>query len=254
MLRRNLRDMGADRRRSDAFGRALWDHVRGKGSGYEVFERDDGYVDVFRGREVWLASYPDWPVRQRTALRYARGRVLDLGCGGGRHALHLQGKGLDVLGIDASPLAVKVCRLRGLRNARVMSVDRISRALGTFGTVLMLGSNFGLFANRDKAKRLLARLHTITDRDARIIAESREPYPTVNPLHRAYQRRNRRRGRMPGQIRFRVRYQTYATPWFDYLLVTRREMERILRGTGWTVKRFIPPHGISYVAIIVKPE
>ena len=226
--------------------------MRGTGSGYGVLERDDGYVDVLPGREVWLAAYADWPARHKAALRYAKGRVLDIGCGGGRHALYLQSKGHDVLGIDSSPLAVKVCRRRGVTHVQLKSIDQIGPTLGTFGTVLMLGSNFGLFANPAKAKRLLARFHDITERDARIIAESCEISPTSNPFHRAYQRRNRRRGRMAGQIRLRVRYQTSMTPWFDYLLVTRKEMKRILRGTGWTVKRLIPSRGISYVAVIVK--
>lgn len=135
-----------------------------------------------------------------------------------------------------------------------MSVNQISPALGAFGTVLMLGMNFGLFANRDKARWLLRRLHRITGQDGRIIAESRDPDTTDNPFHRAYQRRNKQRGRMAGQVRIRVRYQKYVTRWFDYLFVSRNEMERILRGTGWAVRRFIPPHGPLYVAVIVKAD
>ena len=135
-----------------------------------------------------------------------------------------------------------------------MSLNQITPALGTFSTVLMLGNNFGLFANREKARRLLRRLHRATTPNARIIAESLDPYQTTNPFHLAYQRRNRQRGRMAGQVRIKVRYQRYATPWFDYLFVSRKEMARILRGTGWTVKRFIPPDGYLYVAVIVKAD
>ena len=235
----------------DAYGHALCDYLHGKGRGYEVLERSDGYVDISGGREIYLADYPRWPAHQRQAIRYAKGRVLDVGCGAGRHALYLQRKGLDVLGIDASPLAVALCRRRGLRQARVMSVTQISSALGTFSTILMLGANFGLFASRRRARWLLGKLHTITDLDARIIAESRDPYQTDNPFHRAYHRRNRQRGRMAGQLRIRVRYQKYATPWFDYLIVSREEMGAILRGTGWTVKRFLQGTP-TYIAVIVK--
>lgn len=112
---------------------------------------------------MYLADYPTWPSRHRQAVRYAKGRVLDIGCGAGRHALYLQAKGLNVLGIDTSPLAVAVCRRRGLKDVRLMSVDQVSPALGTFGTVLMLGNNFGLFANPEKARRLLVRFHRMTD-------------------------------------------------------------------------------------------
>ncbi len=238
----------------DAFGHALSDYFRGRGRGYEVIERDDGYVDISGGRKAYLADYARWPAHHRQAIRYAKGRVLDVGCGAGRHALYLQRKRLDVLGIDVSPLAVAVCRRRGLRDARVRSVTQISSGLGTFSTVLMLGANFGLFANPRRARWLLGRLHAITDQNARIVAESRDPYQTDSPFHLAYHRRNRRRRRMAGQVRIRVRYQRYATPWFDYLFVSREEMRTILRGTGWAVRRFLPAAGPVYIAVIVKTQ
>ncbi len=233
----------------DAFGHALHDYVHGRG-GREVIERDDGYVNF--SRMAYLAEFPQWPAHHRQAVRYAKGRVLDVGCGAGRHALYLQRKGLDVLGIDVSPLAVQVRRRRGLKHVRTMSITQISRALGTFDTVLMLGANFGLFANPRRARWLLRRLHTITIPNARIIAESRHPYETDDPFHLAYHRHNKRHGRMPGQTRIRVRYQNYATPWFDYLLVSRNEMHVIVRGTGWAVRRFAPPRGAFYIAVIGK--
>jgi SAM-dependent methyltransferase len=217
-----------------------------------VVERDDGYVDVSGGRGMYLADYPTWPTRHRQAIRYAQGRVLDVGCGAGRHALHLQRKGLDVLGIDTSPLAVAVCRRRGLKNVGLMSLNRIRPVLGTFSTVLMLGNNFGLFASPERARWLLRRLHRTTDPDARIIAENVDIYQTDNPFHRPYHRHDGQRGRMNGQVRMGVRYQKYATSWFDYLLVSRKEMQKILRGTGWAVKRFIPPRGPFYIAVFVK--
>jgi hypothetical protein len=58
---------------------------------------------------------------------------------------------------------------------------------------------------------------------------------------------------MSGQVRIRIRYLRYASPWFDYLLVSKPEMIGILRGTGWKVKRFIASKkGPAYVAIIEK--
>jgi SAM-dependent methyltransferase len=109
-------------------------------------------VGLRKGARRWSRATRDrpplWPTRHRQAIRYAQGRVLDVGCGAGRHALYLQRKGLDVLGIDTSPLAVAVCRRRGLKNVRLMSVNQIGPGLGTFSTVLMLGNNFGLFLSR----------------------------------------------------------------------------------------------------------
>jgi SAM-dependent methyltransferase len=235
----------------DAYGHALYDYLR-DGGGFEIVERDDGYFDVAAGPGFYFTDYDEWPTHERKAMEYARGRVLDVGCGAGRHGLYLQGKGLDVTGIDISPLAVEVCLRRGLRKVKVMSVTQISSKLGNFDTVLMLGNNFGLFGSRDRARRLLAKLNRMTTDGAKIIAESNDPYRTDISEHLAYHELNRKRGRMPGQLRIRVRYRAYVTPWFDYLIVSQKEMEGILKGTDWQVERFIESGGSQYIGIIGK--
>jgi SAM-dependent methyltransferase len=235
----------------DAYGHALLDHHHGRG-GYEVDERDDGYVGIIGELSYYFAAFEDWPAHQRRAMRFVRGRVLDVGCGAGRWALHLQEAGHDVVAIDLSPRAVRTCRLRGVTDARVCSITQVGPALGVFDTILMMGNNFGLFASLRRARWLLRRFRRLTRPGARIVAESADPYQTQEPAHRRYHRRNRRRGRMGGQVRIRVRYRDYRTPWFDYLLASRQEVARILSGTGWRVRRFLDGRGPIYVAVIEK--
>jgi 2-polyprenyl-3-methyl-5-hydroxy-6-metoxy-1,4-benzoquinol methylase len=103
----------------DAYGQELLAHYNGK-RGFEVVERDDGYFDVSFGPELYFSNYEQWSRMEKEAVKFVKGRVLDIGCGAGRHSLYLQEKGFDVFGIDNSPLAVKVCKLRGLRKAEVM--------------------------------------------------------------------------------------------------------------------------------------
>jgi SAM-dependent methyltransferase len=237
------------KKHQDAFGREIYDYFK-HGIGREIVERDDGLIDVSSGPAAYFTEYKDWGPQLRKAIGYARGRVLDVGCGAGRHSLHLQKKGHDVLGIDVSPLAVKVARLRGVRKARVMPVTKVTSRLGTFDTILMFGNNFGLFESRKRAKWMLGRFRTVTSEDARIIVESCDPYRTTDRCHLDYHRLNRRRGRMPGQTRLRVRYRTYATPWFDYLLVSQDEMRELVDGNGWRVSKVFRSKGPSYSAVI----
>lgn len=235
----------------DAHGNAMIDYLNGKGA-FEIVERDDGFITITNAPAVYFSKFMDWPSHEKRGMRFARGKVLDIGCGAGRHAIYLQERGLDVLGIDTSPLAIKVCKLRGLKKAKRFSIDQISQKLGRFDTLLMLGNNFGLFENFNKARWLLKRFHKITSREARIIVESSDPYQTDEPDHLEYHRYNRKRGRMSGQIRLRVRYKKHVTPWFDYLLVSKDEMREILKGTGWQVKRFFDSKSPWYLAIIEK--
>jgi len=232
----------------DAIGHEFHDYFAGGG---DIIERDDGYVDAV-GTKGYFNEYKDWYPIEKRAMRYAKGRVLDIGCGAGRHALYLQGKGLEVLGIDISPLAIEVCKQRGLANAEVLSITEISSKLGVFDTMLMMGNNFGLFGGLERAKRLLGKLGRITSGRGRIIAATRDPYGTEDPAHLTYHERNRQKGRMSGQVRIRVRYKRYTSPWFDYLMVSKEEMEKILNGSGWGVKKYLDSEGSNYVAIIDK--
>ena len=92
----------------------------------------------------------------------------------------------------------------------------------------------------------------MTSPQGRIIVQSLDPYDTDNPDHLAYHKYNRARGKMAGQLRIRVRYKKYVSDFFEYLLVSKDEMQQLLKGTGWEVKRFIDSKGSLYMAIIEK--
>ncbi|HWN38873.1 MAG TPA: class I SAM-dependent methyltransferase [Gammaproteobacteria bacterium] len=236
----------------DAFGHAVWDHYHGTNA-FEIIERSDGHFAISSGPSAYLAEPAFWVPHEREALeRHAHGRVLDIGCNAGRHALYLQQKGLDVLGVDVSPLSIAVAKERGLEKAEVLSIDEVSKELGTFDTILMLGNNFGLFANPSKARRLLRRFKTLTSPGATLIVESLNIYNTKDPDHLSYLAANRERGRMSGQIRIRARYKRFVTPWFDYLMVSPAEMETLLSGTGWRVSKVYEAAGVRFYTAAIE--
>ena len=235
----------------DAFGHAVWDHHHGTPA-YEIIERSDGHFAISGGPAVYL-DVERWGSRELAALEHAHGRVLDIGCNAGRHAVYLQQRGLDVLGVDISPLAIAVAKERGLANAEVLSIDELSTELGAFDTILMLGNNFGLFGSAAKARRLLQRFKALTRPGATLIVETLNVYETKDRDHLAYLAANRARGRMSGQLRLRARYKRFVTPWFDYLMVSPAEMEALVDGTGWRVgKRYQGPGGRPVYATIIE--
>jgi SAM-dependent methyltransferase len=138
----------------DAYGQEIWNCYKGN-STYEIVEREDGLIDIgsalpyFQERDQWL-------IHEREAIQRAHAGVLDVGCGAGRVALHLQQSGYKVLAIDNSPLAVKVAKLRGVKAARVLSIADVGTLRGRSARSCCTETISAFSAGMAKARRLLA--------------------------------------------------------------------------------------------------
>jgi SAM-dependent methyltransferase len=232
--------------KQDAYGQILLACLEGRG-GQEIMERDDGLIYCGDPSD-YLAPYRRWPSLEKKAMRYVRGRVLDVGCGAGRVALHLQERGQEVLAIDNSPLAVEVAKRRGVENAIVLSVVDLDSSHGVFDTILFARNNFGLAGAEREARRLLRRLHGLTAEDGRIVTDSVDPERDADPAYRDYVRR----AGGTQAPRYRVRWREFATPWFRYLMFSPADLERLTEGTGWHVVKFLEDEEPRYVAVLEK--
>ena len=72
---------------------------------------------------------------------------------------------------------------------------------------------------------------------------------SASELARRYHERNRKRGKLGGVERLRVRYRQYTTPWYDVLFASRDEVTQLATGTGWRTARFVD-EGRGYVAVL----
>lgn len=238
---------------SDVFGRALLAWAKGD-TVPEIVERDDGYMEEGAGPDVYLSPFKSWPAAERQAMRFVRGRVLDVGCGAGRVALELQRRGVDVVGLDSSPLAARASRVRGVRDVWCAPIEEIESRLGTFDTLVLFGNNFGIFASPERARTLLTRWAALTGPSTRVLLESTNAYGGGAPgIDRRYYRLNRERGRMPGLLQLRYHYGAETGTWFSWLFVSQGEMRRVVKGTGWRVARVVGTRvSEPYVAVLEK--
>jgi len=243
----------ASRATQDLFGWALR-HWAGGATDPEVLERDDGFCDTALGHELYLADFRRWPTSEKEAMRFVRGRVMDVGCGAGRVALHLQRSGYHVTAVDSSPVAVSTARRSGVRRSRCLPVESLAPHLGDVDTVVLFGNNLGIFGTLARTRRLLAAWARDMPAGARLLAQSTNPYGGGAPcLTRSYYRANRRRGRPGGQLRLRLHHRGRVGPWFDWLFLSRRELGALVAGTGWRTVAVLGRGPVEpYVALLEK--
>ena len=215
----------------------------------EVIERDDGLINGALA-DHYLSEPADWRAFDHRGVALCRGRVLDIGVGAGRIAVELQRRGVAVTGLDTSAGAIEVSRKRGLRDTVLNTVDEFSRASVRYDTFLLLGNNLGLIEGPERAPGFLAALARLANPGALIVAQGTDPYGTTDPVHVAYHRGNRDRGRLGGQLRLRLRYRDIASGWFDYLNCSVAELESLVAGTSWRLKSIDDRDHPYYLAVM----
>ncbi|MBI4790266.1 MAG: class I SAM-dependent methyltransferase [Chloroflexi bacterium] len=220
------------------FAEALWQyHQTGRAALW--IERDDGYSE--REDVSWyFTTFREFPEHERAALKFARGRVLDIGCGAGRHALYLQRRGLSVTGVDATPHVVELARARGVKDARVANAcGTLPFRDGEFDTAILFGNNLGICGTVANFRRMLRELYRITAPGGRILGTTRMP-STTNPMHLGYLSRNIQSGRAVGQIRLRLVFKGKRGAWFNLLLLAPTDLTQIAAKEGWKMAKVMP--------------
>ena len=216
----------------------------------EIVERDDGLIDGSPAAR-YLSTVEQWPDVDRRALDRIDGTTLDIGTGAGRLALALQNKGIDAVALDISAGAVEVTAARGVRRTVQATVDDHARDVGpAYDCFALFGNNLGLIESRERAPGFLAALAAMARPGARIVAQGTDPYGTTDPLHLAYQERNRAAGRLSGQLRIRIRHRAVASEWFSYLLCTPEELGELVHGSAWAVEDIDTADAPLYVATL----
>ena len=152
----------------DLFGKALLDYQNGNYTediitSTSISDEDDLPLPyLFR-------SFKEMPKLEQKALKLAKGRVLDVGCGAGSHSLYLQEKGFRVKAIDISKKAIEVAKLRGVLHAEVKPILDETE---TFDTILLLMNGTGIFQELVQVSRYLSHLKSLLIGNGQILIDS----------------------------------------------------------------------------------
>jgi SAM-dependent methyltransferase len=144
-------------------------------------------------------------------LDRAIGPVLDVGCGPGRHVSSLLRRGIEAIGIDTSPTAVRLARRRGAAVAQRSVFDELPDA-GRWRCGLLLDGSIGIGGDPEG---LLRRVGEALAERGRLLVETGHPNDPTEHLD--------------------VRIETAMTcgPWFRWSLVSHVDMGALARTSGF---------------------
>lgn len=152
----------------DLFGLAILDYQTGNNPENLITETSISEPDEMSVAYLFR-SYAEMPEIEQRALKLATGKVLDVGCGAGSHALFLEQQGLDVTAIDISDNAVHACRLRNLKKVQVKNLLEME---GTFDTILLLMNGTGIFGSLKNCTAYLQKLRSLLAPEGQILIDS----------------------------------------------------------------------------------
>lgn len=115
-------------------------------------------------------SYKQMPKIEQKALNLVQGKILDVGCGAGAHAIYLQEKGFDIKAIDISKNSIEACKLRGITNVHVENILDIKDE--KYDTILLLMNGTGIFGRLIHITKYLQHLKSLLTPEGQILIDS----------------------------------------------------------------------------------
>lgn len=226
----------------DIIGTALLDYYNGNYSEDILTETNISEEDELP-LSYLFRSYGDMPKIEQKALDLARGRVLDIGCGAGIHALYLQDKGLDVKAIDTSAGAIEVCTLQGIKEAENINVLTLKEE--KFDTLLLLMNGTGIFRNLEEMPTYLRHLKSLLKPDGQILIDSSD----LKYMYDSDEEIENIDGYY-GELEFVMRYKGMESLPFDWLYLDEHTFEAICDDHGLNFEVVSRGDNFDYLAKI----
>ncbi|MEW5676987.1 class I SAM-dependent methyltransferase [Flavobacterium enshiense] len=228
----------------DLFGKAILDYQTNNAPENLITETSISEADEMSIAYLFR-EYKKMPKIERKALDLAKGKVLDVGCGAGSHALYLQGKDLEVTAIDISKNAIKACKLRGLKKGKVSNVLDLD-TFEKFDTVLLLMNGTGIFGKMHQISKFLQKLKSLLNDGGQILIDSSDLiYMYDQDEDGAYE--------VPangyyGELTFTIHYKGETEDTFDWLYLDYNTLQNAAHANGLNCELIIEGEHFDYLA------
>lgn len=212
----------------DLFGKAILDYQTNNSPEDLITETNISDADEMSVAYLFR-SYSDMPKLEQKALQLSKGKILDIGCGAGSHALYLQEKGFDVTAIDISPNAIEACKLRGIKKASAIDILNLD-INEKFDTILLLMNGTGIFGTLKETSKYLQKLKSLLTENGQILIDSSDLiYMYDQDEDGAYEVPA---GNYYGELTFTVHYKGETETTFPWLYMDYNTLQNACHANG----------------------
>nr|WP_317130303.1 class I SAM-dependent methyltransferase [Salegentibacter sp. 24] len=191
-------------------------------------------------------DYEEMPPLEQKALQLCSGRVLDVGCGAGSHALYLQKeRKLDVMAIDSSPGAVEIAGLRGI--SKVKNIDFFNLKDEKFDTILMLMNGSGIIGKLKNLDQFFKKTRELLNPGGKILLDSSD-------LSYLFDREEDggiwidSEAPYYGELEFKVSYKGESSAYFDWLYIDFQTLKFAAETNNFSCERLKEGTHFDYLA------
>ncbi len=207
---------------------------------------EDDFIEV----PYLFREFSEMPPLEKKALDLSSGRILDVGCGVGSHALYLQeSKNQKVIGIDTSPGVVAIAKARGLQNA--LQQDFFTFETEKFDTILMLMNGSGIIGKLSNLDQFFKRAVKLLKPEGKIFMDSSDLSYLfdadedggiwVNPEEGYY-----------GELQFQISYKGVKSEVFNWLYIDFNSLKLAANKNGFSCRLVSKGKHYDYLAELTK--
>ena len=231
----------------DPMGAAIADYHRtGRASTLRVFSSqfDEDEIPV----KHLFRTFKDMAPLEQTALRLAKGKILDCGAGSGCHALELQQMGKEVDAVDISPLSVEVMQKRGVVSAFQADLFNMA-AVQEYDTVLMLMNGSGIIGKLENMEKFFMKMKQILkpggvvymdSSDLKYLFEDEDGSYVINLAGDYY-----------GEVDFKMQYKQVKGNAFDWLYIDFQTLSLYASKFGFKAEMIEEGKHYDYLAALI---
>ncbi|PKR80138.1 SAM-dependent methyltransferase [Brumimicrobium salinarum] len=214
--------------KNDPIGQAIWD-FHNNNQPEDIIVASDLVEDDVLPIDLLFRAYKDFQPLEKTAMKYCKGSILDIGAAAGPHTKYLLENGFTVSTVEKSPKAHQYL-LSKFPDCKHYHTSILNFKEDKYDTILLLMNGIGIAETFSNVIPFLNHIATLLKPGGSIICDSTDVQNVFEDeegglwvdLNANYY----------GEFKFNMKYKDSESGWFNWVYVDLKNLEKFANEAG----------------------